>query len=256
MTATFVADSRLVDEVAASPNHGERRPTGRPDMLLLHYTGMPEADAALARLCEQASEVSAHYFVFADGRIVQLVPETRRAWHAGEACWAGDTDVNSRSIGIEIANPGHSWGYADFPEAQIAAVIALARDIVGRQPIPPHRVLGHSDVAPLRKQDPGEKFPWGRLAAAGVGAWVEPAPLADAGPALGLGDHGPRVRDLQAELARFGYRIDVTGYYDAASEQVVAAFQRHFRPARVDGTADASTLDTLARLAAARAAAA
>src|SRR5262249_26805880 len=156
MTATFLADSRLVDEVAPSPNHGERRLTGRPDMLLLHYTGMPEADAARARLCEQASEVSAHDFVFADGRIVQLVPETRRAWHAGEACWAGDTDVNSRSIGIEIANPGHSWGYADFPEAQIAAVIALARDIVGRQPVPPHPAPGPPRVAPLRKPDPGQ----------------------------------------------------------------------------------------------------
>ena len=190
-------DSSLADEVAPSPNHGERRGVARPDMLLLHYTGMPDAEGALQRLCQQGSEVSAHYVVFEDGRIVQCVPEARRAWHAGQAEWGGVTDINSCAIGIEITNPGHQWGYADFPAPQIAAVIALCRDILARQPIPPGRVLGHSDVAPARKQDPGEKFPWAQLAAAGVGHWVEPEPIAP-GKTLAVGDEGRDVQDLQA----------------------------------------------------------
>ncbi len=249
----FAPDSRIVERVVPSPNHGERRGVARPDMLLLHYTGMPDTGVALEKLCDKASGVSAHYFVSEDGSVVQLVPETRRAWHAGEASWAGETDINSRSIGIEIANPGHGWDYRDFPNVQTEAVIALCRDVLTRQPILPHRVLAHSDVAPTRKQDPGEKFPWDRLSAAGIGLWVEPEPIADDGPVLTMGDHGPKVDELQARLADFGYGTDVTGAYDAPTRDVVAAFQRHFRPARVDGIADRSTLKTLARLSAARA---
>ncbi|MFL5108533.1 MAG: N-acetylmuramoyl-L-alanine amidase [Xanthobacteraceae bacterium] len=247
----FMSDSRLVSTVVPSPNHGERR--AAIDILLLHYTGMPDADGALQRLCDPASEVSTHYFVFDDGRLVQCVPEARRAWHAGEASWGGAADINSRSIGIEIANPGHGWHYDDFPDAQIAAVIALGRDIVARHPIPPWRVLAHSDVAPMRKQDPGEKFPWDRLAAAGVGAWVAPEPITQS-VALTMGDKGPKVRDLQAQLAEYGYGLLATGQYDEATRAVVAAFQRHFRPSRVDGLADTSTLRTLSKLLAARAA--
>ena len=245
--AQFAPDSSLVDEVAPSPNHGERRGVGGPDMLLLHYTGMPDAQIALQRLCQQDSEVSAHYVVFEDGRVVQCVPEARRAWHAGESTWAGADDINSRSIGIEITNPGHQWGYADFPAPQIAAVTALCRDILARKAIPAHRVLAHSDVAPARKQDPGEKFPWARLAAAGVGHWVEPEPIAP-GKTLAPGDAGPDVRELQSGLARYGYGLDVSGTYDDATKHVVTAFQRHFRPAQVDGVADASTVKTLAKL--------
>ncbi|MFL5062412.1 MAG: N-acetylmuramoyl-L-alanine amidase [Xanthobacteraceae bacterium] len=247
----FMSDSRLVSTVVPSPNHGERR--AAIDILLLHYTGMPDADGALQRLCDPASEVSTHYFVFDDGRLVQCVPEARRAWHAGEASWGGAADINSRSIGIEIANPGHGWHYDDFPDAQIAAVIALGRDILARRPIPPWRVLAHSDVAPMRKQDPGEKFPWDRLAAAGVGAWVAPEPITQS-VALTMGDKGPKVRDLQAQLAEYGYGLLATGQYDEATRAVVAAFQRHFRPGRVDGLADTSTLRTLSKLLAARAA--
>ncbi|MFL5067683.1 MAG: N-acetylmuramoyl-L-alanine amidase [Xanthobacteraceae bacterium] len=247
----FMSDSRLVSTVVPSPNHGERR--AAIDILLLHYTGMPDADGALQRLCDPASEVSTHYFVFEDGRLVQCVPEARRAWHAGEASWGGAADINSRSIGIEIANPGHGWHYDDFPDAQIAAVIALGRDILARRPIPPWRVLAHSDVAPMRKQDPGEKFPWDRLAAAGVGAWVAPEPITQS-VALTMGDKGPKVRDLQAQLAEYGYGLLATGQYDEATRAVVAAFQRHFRPGRVDGLADTSTLRTLSKLLAARAA--
>ncbi len=246
----FVSDSQLASRVIPSPNHGERR-GGRADMLLLHYTGMQTAEAALERLCAADSAVSTHYFVFEDGAVVQSVPEARRAWHAGEAIWAGDSDINSRSIGIEIANRGHEWGYDDFPARQIAAVIALTRDIVSRNAIPPHRVLGHSDVAPSRKWDPGEKFPWGELAAAGVGLWVPPEPITT-GSALALGEAGPAVSDLQHRLAGYGYGIPQDGTFDALTRDVVEAFQRHFRPARIDGIADVSTQATLAKLLAVR----
>jgi len=226
-----------------SPNHGERR-GGPPDMILLHYTGMVDDDAAEARLCDPAAEVSAHYLIHADGRVLQLVAEDRRAWHAGVASWAGETDINSRSIGIEIANPGHDFGYPDFPDRQIEAVVALCRDILARHVIPPQRILAHSDVAPLRKRDPGEKFPWQRLHEAGLGLWVSPAPLG-AGPCLGPADRGPAVAALQTALAAFGYGILASGIYDAVTAAVVAAFQRHFRPERVDGIADQSTMATL-----------
>jgi N-acetylmuramoyl-L-alanine amidase len=248
----FAADSRLVDEVAPSPNHGERRGVVRPDMIVLHYTGMATADVALQRLCEAGGEVSAHYFVCEDGRLVQCVSEARRAWHAGDSCWAGETDINSRSIGIEIVNPGHGLAYGDFPDAQIATVMALCRDILERRPIPAVRILGHSDVAPARKQDPGEKFPWPRLAAAGIGHWVAPAPIFGAGPVLTPGDEGAEVRELQRQLADYGYGLEATGRYDVPTEMVVTAFQRHFRPARIDGVADASTMKTLAALLATR----
>jgi N-acetylmuramoyl-L-alanine amidase len=249
---SFAPDSPAVDRIVPSPNHGERRGGMPVSMLVLHYTGMRSADAALARLSEQGSDVSAHYLVFEDGTTVQFVPEARRAWHAGEARWAGESDINSRSIGIEIVNPGHDWGYVDFPDAQIAKVVALCGDILKRHAIPPDRVLAHSDIAPARKQDPGEKFPWPRLAAAGVGLWVEPAPIVDGLPVLKRGNSGDTVRDLQARLAAYGYDVATSGTYDAVTADVVSAFQRHFRPARVDGVADASTQATLTKLLAAR----
>lgn len=241
----FTPDSSAVDRVVPSPNQGERR--ARPDILLLHYTGMRDAQAALKRLTAPHSEVSAHYLVFENGEIVQLVPEARRAWHAGVSSWAGMKDINSHSIGIEIANPGHDGGYPDFPDAQIEAVIALCRDILARHPIRPQRVLAHSDTAPARKQDPGEKFPWEKLHAAGIGHWVTPAAI-EGGAVFTIGDSGPGVRALQRDLADYGYGIAATGHYDEATAQVVVAFQRHFRPARVDGVADVSTVRTLEEL--------
>jgi N-acetylmuramoyl-L-alanine amidase len=248
----FPADSPLVAEVIPSPNHGERVGHGRPDMIVLHYTGMPTAEGALERLRSlEAPRVSSHYLVYEDGRIFQLVPETRRAQHAGISSWEGETDINSRSVGIEIVNPGHDGGYPDFPDGQIAAVIALCRDILARKPMRADRVVGHSDVAPSRKQDPGEKFPWRRLHDAGVGHWVEPAPPGDA-CGLSLGDSDAAVAELQALLAKYGYGIPSPGQFDRAMHDVVVAFQRHFRPARVDGIADTSTIDTLRRLLAAR----
>ncbi len=157
----FQPDSFIVAEVRPSSNHDERKNVQRPDMILLHYTGMQTGDAALTRLCSPESKVSSHYVVFEDGRIVQCVPETLRAWHAGVSSWGGETDINSRSIGIEIVNPGHEFGYPDFPLRQTAAVISLCKSILTRRgPIAADRILAHSDVAPARKQDPGEKFPW------------------------------------------------------------------------------------------------
>lgn len=242
----FSPDSPAVDFVRPSPNHGDRR--GRAiDALVLHYTGMPTADGALERLCDVSAEVSAHYFVFEDGRIAQLVQEDRRAWHAGRSFWAGETDMNSASIGIEIVNPGHDAGAPPFPDAQIDALIRLCADIMRRRAIPPDRLLAHSDIAPGRKIDPGENFPWARLAAAGVGAWRAPAPDAD-GLILARGATGAPVRALQQKLARFGFGLEATGTYDAATETVVAAFQRRWRPARIDGVADAATIATLGAL--------
>ncbi|HMA71621.1 MAG TPA: N-acetylmuramoyl-L-alanine amidase [Xanthobacteraceae bacterium] len=244
----FAPDSGLVRHVRASPNHDERMlPV---DILLLHYTGMASTVEAIERLCDPDARVSSHYVVEENGNVLQLVPEPRRAWHAGLSSWDGESDTNSRSIGIEIANPGHSYDYPDFPEAQIAAVIALCRDIVERLCIRAERVLAHSDVAPQRKLDPGEKFPWARLHRAGVGAWVTPSPIRP-GAGLASGDNSPEVAELQAALRRYGYGIEPTGVYDDLTEAVVTAFQRHFRPDCIDGRADRSTIETLQALLAA-----
>ncbi|MBF0392751.1 MAG: N-acetylmuramoyl-L-alanine amidase [Alphaproteobacteria bacterium] len=217
-----------------SPNH-EPRAAGQPvDMLVLHYTGMRTAEDALARLCDPLAKVSAHWVIDEAGTVWRLVPEDRRAWHAGLARWRDATDVNGRSIGIELVNPGHEWGYRPFPEPQMAALIELARGILARHPIPPANVVGHSDVAPTRKQDPGELFDWPRLARQGVGRWpVAPAPFRPLS--------GDQARDL---LAGLGW--DVTDMPAA-----LTAFQRHFRPARVDGALDEETMRALLDLAAA-----
>jgi N-acetylmuramoyl-L-alanine amidase len=215
-------------------------------MLILHYTGMPDAKGALTWLCHPGSEVSCHYFVFEDGRILQLVEEARRAWHAGLSCWEGDKDINSRSIGIEIANPGPDGAAPQFSEAQMAAVERLCADILERHRIASRHVLGHSDVSVGRKIDPGVHFDWARLARAGVGLWAEaPAP----GEAvIAEGETSAAAERLQGKLAAFGYCLAPSGTYDGATKAVVEAFQRHWRPARVDGLADASSLDVLDRL--------
>jgi len=233
--------------VRPSPNHGERAGGRKPDMLLLHYTGMGTADGALDWLCREESQVSSHYFVHEDGRVVQLVAEERRAWHAGKSSWGGEADVNSMSIGIEIANEGHPGGLPHFPKAQIEAVIELCRDCGERWAIAPERVLGHSDVAPVRKVDPGERFPWERLHAAGIGHWVQPAPIAG-GRFFQRGDSGQPVEALQSMLSLYGYAVEINGEFSAELAGVVEAFQRHFRQEWVDGIADFSTIDTLHRL--------
>ncbi|MDH6232462.1 N-acetylmuramoyl-L-alanine amidase [Mesorhizobium soli] len=234
-------------EVRVSPNFTQRRGTDKPDMVILHYTGMPTGAEAEAWLCDPASEVSSHYIVHEDGRIVQMVRESDRAWHAGKSSWRGVTDVNSWSVGIEVVNPGHILGYTAFPRCQIEAVIALCGNITVRHGIVPERILAHSDVSPGRKVDPGEKFPWRVLAKAGVGHFVEPA-RAKNGPVLRPGDQGAEVEKLQSMLSLYGYGIEITGSFDQETETVVAAFQRHFRPRQVDGVADPSTIETLRRL--------
>lgn len=228
-------------------NFEPRRDGMRPAILLLHYTGMGSAEGALRWLCSQEGRVSCHYLIDEAGRITQMVAEAMRAWHAGDSYWAGDRDINSASIGIEIHNPGHDLGYPDFPEAQMRAVEALSRDIVARHGILPRNVLAHSDVAPCRKRDPGEKFDWARLARAGAGLWAEPAPITgDAG--LCLGDEGPAVAGLQRRLHDFGYCVEAGGVYGEETAQAVTAFQRHYRTALVNGRADRSTLATLEAL--------
>ena len=222
-----------------SPNHDARPPGGPIDMLILHYTGMKTAEEALERLTDPAAKVSAHYTIDEDGTVYAHVDEARRAWHAGVAHWAGASDINARSVGIEIVNPGHEFGYRDFTGPQMAAVIALSKDIIARHGIAPHRVLGHSDVAPTRKEDPGEKFPWAALAAEGIGLWS--AATGAGGAALKAGDQGAAVSTLQTDLRRFGYGLAPSGVFDAATTSVVTAFQRHFRPTEVTGAADGET---------------
>ncbi|MFT4936467.1 MAG: N-acetylmuramoyl-L-alanine amidase [Pseudoalteromonas distincta] len=222
---------------APSPNFNER--AGPPDILLLHYTGMESGEAAIARLRDPEAKVSSHYVVEEDGRIFTLVAEERRAWHAGVSFWKGERDINGRSIGIEIVNPGHEFGYRPFPDAQITAVIALADDIRTRWMIADGDIIGHSDVAPDRKIDPGELFPWKTLAQAGHGLWVEPDPAP--GAPLAEGAEGAGVFAFQAGLTRLGYECPPSGQFDAATTTVVTAFQRHWRPHQVDGIADGET---------------
>jgi N-acetylmuramoyl-L-alanine amidase len=230
-------------KILPSPNHG---PRARPvSALVLHYTGMPTAEGALELLCSPIAEVSSHYVVEEDGSVLQLVPEERRAWHAGASFWAGETDMNSASIGVEIVHPGHI-DPRPFPPAQIKSVIALSRDICARHKIPAERVLAHSDIAPRRKMDPGEFFPWDALGAAGVGRYLAPLPPDD--DALAPGAGGDKAARLQRQLIAFGYKVAESGVYDEDTVAAVAAFQRHFRVARVDGRADASTTDLLTRL--------
>src|SRR5436190_5715458 len=194
-----------------SPNHDSRGHDARGDapidMLVLHYTGMKRAKEALDRLCDPAAKVSAHYTIDEDGTVYVHVPEARRAWHAGVGYWAGASDVNARSIGIELVNPGHEFGYREFAADQIASLTTLCHSILMRHLIPSWRVLGHSDVAPARKDDPGELFPWAQLAKAGSGLW----------PQAATGDLGADA------LSRYGYDPN------APQDKVITAFQRHFR---------------------------
>jgi N-acetylmuramoyl-L-alanine amidase len=214
-----------------SPNFGPRRGAG-VDMLVLHYTGMCSAGEALARLCDPAAAVSAHYLVDEDGSVHALVDEAERAWHAGVGSWRGRGDVNSRSVGIELVNPGHEFGYRAFPTAQIDALMELGGGILARHPIPARNVVGHSDVAPARKEDPGELFPWPLLAEGGLGLWPFAGDEREAAPPAG---------QAAALLAGYGYDVG-----DLA--KTVAAFQRHFRPDGIDGIMDAETAGRLMRL--------
>ncbi len=229
-----------------SPNFNERVGVSGPDILIMHYTGMQSCAAAVTRLTDAASRVSSHYTVDEDGTIYRHVAEALRAWHAGVSHWRGETDINSRSVGIEIVNPGHEFGYRAFPAAQIDAVMQLSQGIVARHKIPARNVIGHSDIAPGRKTDPGELFPWKQFADAGLGVWVDAKAGREA--SLARPDVGARVGELQAALVRYGYGLEITSVYDEPTELVVSAFQRHFRPSLFDGVADAETQSILRAL--------
>lgn len=249
-----------------SPNFDARN--GAVRFVVLHYTGMQDAETALKRLCDPApqagaypgpwqaadtppeqplSRVSAHYLVAGDGVTWELVPEAARAWHAGAGAWAGSTTLNDHSIGVEIVNGGHDFGLPPYPEAQIEAVIALLRAVLARHGLPPQAVIAHSDLAPARKQDPGEHFPWRRLAQAGVSIWPPAEPQAGRLP-IGAGAQGEPVAHLQRLLAQFGYALEASGRFDAHTELVVKAFQRRFLPERVDGVADGPVVQALSGL--------
>ena len=240
-------DSPLIHALHPSPNTEDRRKGCRADMIVLHYTGMSSADKAIRWLANPKSKVSCHYVIDEAGSLTQMVAETQRAWHAGASHWAGETDINSVSIGIEVQNPGHEHGYPEYPAEQMQAVAALCRDIAKRRGVAPQRVLALSDVAPGRKIDPGEKFPWKALFAAGVGQLVPAAPIRR-GPVLKGADTGAEVEALQSMLALYGYGVEISGVFDRQTEIVVEAFQRHFRPRLVDGIADGSTIRTLQSL--------
>lgn len=210
----------LIHREEPSPNFNERR---RPvSMVVLHYTGMRTGQEALERLCDPAAEVSAHYLIDEDGTVFRLVDEGRRAWHAGRSCWRGEDDVNSASIGIELVNPGHEWGYRPFPRAQMDALLPLLGSIVTRYDIPRANVVGHSDVAPARKEDPGELFDWDLLAR---------HHLALPRPDVALGDPFPNEGAFYLALERFGYDV-------SDGPAALRAFQRRWRPERIDGTLD------------------
>jgi len=211
-----------------SPNH-DARPAGKTtDLVILHYTGMRDAESALRRLADPVAKVSSHYLIDEQGVVYRLVDESRRAWHAGVSYWGGERDVNGVSIGIELANPGHDFGYRPFPQAQMTALVELCHGILARHPIPRARIIGHSDVAPRRKIDPGELFDWRALAAAGFGLWPEP-----------LEEPADPATALKA-LARIGYEIG-PAEADEITRAAIAAFQRHFRPRRIDGEIDSET---------------
>jgi N-acetylmuramoyl-L-alanine amidase len=232
-----------------SPNFDARPEGVRPELLVLHYTDTNTLAETLGILLDPARKVSAHYVLDEDGTVHSLVDEAARAWHAGVACWRGLRDVNARSIGIEIQNPGHRCGYRAFPHAQVEALIVLCREIVARHAIAPRDIVGHSDVAPARKRDPGELFPWERLAQEGVGLF----PSGVAARRRVVRDFGPGDRDeailtAQSDLARFGYDCPITGTLDEATEAVLVAFQRRFRPTRFDGRLDGETQARLSAL--------
>jgi N-acetylmuramoyl-L-alanine amidase len=237
-----------------SPNFNARRAvSGGPGVrfVVIHYTGMKTADEALRRLCDPAASVSSHYLIDEDGAVFRLVPEDERAWHAGVAYWRGERDLNGASVGIELANPGHDWGYRPFPNRQIAALKDLLGEIRTRHRISADGVLGHSDIAPSRKIDPGELFPWQELASDGFGLWPE-----ETTPVPGHADLAGAFR----RLSDIGYAVPTTREEgsdilnpESAATDVIKAFQRRYLPAQVDGRLDAVTATTIAAVAVAHA---
>ncbi|GHA81393.1 N-acetyl-anhydromuramyl-L-alanine amidase [Algimonas arctica] len=229
-----------------SPNYNDRKlPIS---MLVLHYTGMENGTAALDRMRDPDAQVSAHYMIEEDGRVFRLVPEANRAWHAGVSDWNGIKDVNSASIGIEIVNGGHEFGLPDFPDVQINALIPLCKRIVTAHNIAQQNIVGHSDIAPERKEDPGEMFPWTGLAAAGIGLWPGEA-NGDRRVLFERGDRDRGISLIQRGLAGLGYGVALDGVMTDRTVAVIRAFQRRYRADKIDGIVDMETLDLVSRLA-------
>ncbi|MGY8986191.1 MAG: N-acetylmuramoyl-L-alanine amidase [Sphingomonadales bacterium] len=235
---------KVVINFRASPNFDERVGRNKPNMLIFHYTGMETGEAALNKLLDPSSKVSAHYLVFEDGKIIQLVEDKKRAWHSGVSTWKGKGDINSSSIGIEIVNRGHEFGYCEFPKEQVDAVLKLSKVIIKKYKIPPNKILGHSDIAPLRKTDPGELFPWESFAKADVGIWpryIKPLFKEN------INEDSPsnHIFDLQKKLVNFGFEKGDQGVYCPLTRANVTAFQRHWNPLKISGIADAETQNKL-----------
>ena len=231
---------------APSPNFNER--TLPVSMLVLHYTGMESGAAALERMCDPDAKVAAHYMVEEDGQVFKLVDESKRAWHAGVSSWGGQTNINSASIGIEIVNGGHDFGLPEFPDVQIQTVIKLSQDIKKRHNISDFDIVGHSDIAPGRKQDPGEQFPWAKLADADIGIWPE-VKTKDKRVLLDTRDTGTKhIRSVQSALRYLGYGIQINGIINSTTNHVVEAFQRRYRPEKIDGHMDVHTMALLTLL--------
>jgi N-acetylmuramoyl-L-alanine amidase len=244
---SLIAPDHTLALMCPSPNFGLRKDGKTICAIILHYTGMETGIAAQDWLCNPQSQVSSHYLIHENGQIIQMVAESSRAWHAGKSYWFGETDINSLSIGIEIVNKGHVLGYKKFPKSQISSVIKLCQDIIIRYDIPPAMVLAHSDIAPERKVDPGELFPWRTLYQHGVGVYVAPIPITS-GLLLQKGDENAAVRELQTLLQHFGFDSITTGVFDDSTYKNVTAFQRHHRVQKIDGIADVSTVNTLKAL--------
>lgn len=227
---------RFIDKPSATHSSREGAVV---DMLVLHYTGMRTAEEAIDRLVSPQYEVSAHYLVDEDGTVYAMVPESEKAWHAGVSHWRGREGVNAFSIGIEIVNPGHEFGYRPFPKSQMLAVAELCQGILSRHAIPARNVVAHSDVAPARKEDPGELFDWPYLASQGIGLWPAfPFRSISNINLLKMGDKGEKVASMQRRLREFGYGMAETGEFDLQTQQVVVAFARHFRPEDISGIWD------------------
>tara|TARA_Y100000739_G_C20392812_1_gene366437 strand:+ start:31 stop:696 length:666 start_codon:yes stop_codon:yes gene_type:complete len=212
-----------------SPNFDDRLSSKSVDMLVIHYTGMKSAKAALDRLCDPQAKVSAHYFIDEDGDVISLVDESKRAWHAGIASWRGESDINARSIGVELVNPGHEFGYQDFPNSQMTALIELLLGVLSRHSIPARNVVGHSDIAPSRKIDPGERFDWALLAEKGIGLW-------------------PKEANIDNDYSKFISMLSKYGYDVSNPSLAIIAFQRHFHPETINEDVNSETLGRLKKL--------
>lgn len=218
-------------ESKPSPNFDSRPKDVLINLLVLHYTGMKTAEDALNHMCNPDSKVSAHYMIYEDGKIVQLVPEEKRAWHAGISCWHGRASLNDTSIGIEIVNPGHEFGYRPFTEEQMKSVIELSKDIISRNNIIPNNVVGHSDIAPTRKEDPGELFNWPLLAKEGIGLWPKKKIIWSPQTVIcAPGDESKEVLIMQKSLRKYGYYIRTDGTFGSITERIVKSYKRHFVP--------------------------